>query len=65
MNTVRLIPIMSPSGQLCTPKTREYVQNNHIVVEAYWTDPSSGAFLQKGIVKVLDKNTREDITNTL
>lgn len=64
MNIVRATPIVSPiSGKTSIPKVVETKVGDKIHVEAHWYDPSSGAFIRKGIVKILDSVTREDVTN--
>lgn len=64
MDIVRPIKITSPiSGQSCEPKIVERHYGDKIYVEAAWYDPASGAFIRKGMVKVLDAKTREDITS--
>jgi hypothetical protein len=64
MDIVRPIRITSPiSGQPVEPKIQERQYGDKIYVEAYWNDPASGAFIRKGMVKVLDAKTREDITS--
>jgi hypothetical protein len=50
------------SGNPVQPRITETVVGDKIHVEAVWIDPSSGTFLKKGIVKVLDAKTREDVT---
>jgi hypothetical protein len=63
MDIVRPIRIASPiSGQPSEPKISERQQGDKIYVEATWYDMASGAFIRRGIVKILDANTREDIT---
>ena len=45
--------IMSPySGRRVKPKIKEYIQGDKVIVEARWTCPSSGEFMQKGIVEI-------------
>jgi hypothetical protein len=64
MDIVRPIKIASPiSGQPVEPRITERQYGDKIYVEAVWIDPSAGTFIRKGIVKVLDANTKEDITN--
>lgn len=64
MDIVRPIKIASPiSGQPVVPRITETQRGDKIYVEAVWIDPSSGAFIRKGIVKVLDADSKEDITN--
>lgn len=66
METVRPVKIVSPiSGQPVNPKIQERQYGDKIYVEAHWNDPASGAFIRKGIIKVLDAETKEDITHTL
>lgn len=63
MDIVRPIRIASPiSGQPSEPKITERQQGDKIYVEAAWYDMASGAFIRKGLVKILDANTRQDIT---
>ena len=62
MELVRPVQIISPIGNPVQPSLRETKQGNKIYVEAHWIDPQSGAFLKKGLVKILDAETREDIT---
>lgn len=64
MDIVRPTKIASPiSGQPSTPKIVENRVGDKIYVEAHWYDPASGAFIRKGLVKILDGATREDVTN--
>jgi hypothetical protein len=52
--------IVSPiSGNSVTPKiiTREI--DGKIVTEAHYYDPNSGVFLQKGIISIVDKETKQ------
>ena len=64
MDIVRPIKIASPiSGQPCSPTIKERQNGDKIYVEAHWVDPSSGAFIRRGIVKILDATTKEDITH--
>jgi hypothetical protein len=64
MDIVRPIKIASPiSGQPVTPRLTETQRGDKIYVEAVWVDPASGAFIRKGIVRILDAATKEDITN--
>lgn len=63
MEIVRPVKIVSPiSGQPCVPRITERQYGDKIYVEAHWNDPASGAFIRKGIVKILDAATKEDIT---
>jgi len=64
MEIVRPIQITSPiSGEPIQPKIVERLYGDKIYVEAHWIDSKSGAFIRKGMVKVLDAVTKEDITN--
>lgn len=66
MNIVRAVKISSPiSGEPVVPRisTRRYGQ--HIYTEAVWIDPASGAFIRKGVVKVEDAKSGEDVTSTI
>jgi hypothetical protein len=64
MDIVRPIKIASPiSGHSVEPRITERQYGDKIYVEAVWVDPQSGAFIRKGMVKVLDAKTREDITS--
>jgi hypothetical protein len=64
MDIVRPIKITSPiSGQPVEPRIIERQYGDKIYVEAVWNDPASGAFIRKGMIKVLDAKTREDITS--
>lgn len=64
MDIVRPIKIASPiSGQPTEPKIVERGYGDKIYVEAHWYDPASGALIRKGMVKILDAKTREDITS--
>jgi len=64
MNVVRPIKIASPiSGVSVEPKVTERTYNGRIYTEARWDDPCSGAFIRKGIVKIVDVETGKDITN--
>lgn len=64
MDIVRPIKIVSPiSGHPVIPRVTERQFGDKVYVEAVWIDPKSGAFIRKGIVKILDAKTREDITN--
>lgn len=63
MNLVRPTQIASPiSGQPSMPKLVEVRSGDKIYVEAHWYDPASGAFIRKGLVKILDSETRQDVT---
>jgi hypothetical protein len=51
MDTVTPRIITSPiSGQPCKPILKTYTRNGQEIVEAHWIDPSSGTFIQKGLV---------------
>ena len=64
MEIVRPIQITSPiSGQPSKPKLIERTYGDKIYVEAHWYDPASGALIRKGMVKILDAKTQEDITS--
>lgn len=64
MDIVRATKIVSPiSGQPVTPRITERRYGNHIYREAVWTDPASGTFIRKGIVQILDAESREDVTH--
>ena len=63
MDIVRPTKITSPiSGQPVVPRLTERRYGQHIYHEAVWIDPSSGAFIRKGIVKIVDAETGEDVT---
>lgn len=52
--------IMSPySGAWVKPQLREVDHGDKIVVEAWWYCPSSGEFMQKGIVSERPKTKPE------
>jgi len=54
--------ITSPiSGRPVSPRITEREYAGKIYIEAVWTDPASGYFIRKGVVKVLDSQTREEI----
>ena len=64
MNIVRPIIIESPiSGNPVRPNISERRIGPHIYVEATWIDPSSGTFIRKGLVKILDAETGKDVTD--
>ena len=64
MDIVRAVKIVSPiSGQPVVPRISERRYGNHIYHEAVWNDPASGTFIRKGVVKVVDATTGEDVTN--
>lgn len=52
---VQPVKIVSPSGQLSTPKIIERVIGDNIHVEAHWFDPANGTFIRKGIVEIRSK----------
>jgi len=53
MDIVKPVKITSPiSGQPVEPKIVTRVYGDKIYTEAHWIDPSSGAFIRKGIVKI-------------
>lgn len=63
MEIVRPVIITSPiSGQPTAPRISERRYGQHIYREAVWIDPSSGAFIRKGIVQILDVETGADVT---
>lgn len=58
MNRVDPRIITSPiSGQPSVPKIIERRIGTNIVKEAYWYDPSSGAFIRKGVIEVKSVNS--------
>lgn len=64
MDIVRPIRIASPiSGQPVEPSIRERQYGDKIYVEAHWIDPKSGVFIRKGVIKILDATTKQDITS--
>ena len=64
MDIVRAVKIVSPiSGQPVVPRVIERRYGNHIYHESVWNDPASGTFIRKGIVKIVDAATGEDVTN--
>lgn len=47
--------IASPiSGQPVAPRIHTYEKGGKVIKEAHWIDPSSGAFIRKGIVSIED-----------
>ena len=53
MNRVEPRIITSPiSGQPSVPKIVETRVGKNIVKEAYWYDPSCGAFIRKGVIDI-------------
>ena len=61
---VNPIKIISPiSGTTCMPKITEKKIGDKIYVEATWYDHASGEFLRRGIVKVLNDVTREEVVS--
>jgi hypothetical protein len=64
MDIVRPIQITSPiSGRPSVPKIQERQYGDKIYVEAFWYDTASGALIRKGVVKILNASTKEDITS--
>jgi hypothetical protein len=64
MNIVVPKIMTSPiSGNPMKPVISERRIGDKIYVEAKWTDPASGVFVHRGIVKILDAETREDVTS--
>ncbi len=58
MDYVQPKRIPSPfSGQLSTPKIKERDYGEYILVEAWWYCPSTGNFIQKGVVERRDKKS--------
>ena len=52
--------IVSPiSGNPVTPKIITREVEGKIVTEAHYYDPNSGTFLHKGIVSIVDKETKQ------
>ena len=57
MDIVNPQPIRSPyTGDLIQPRIREREYLGKIYTEAHWICPSTGEFVRKGIVKVVDVN---------
>lgn len=55
MDFVRPVKIASPiSGQPVAPRIIERIVDNKLYKEAHWIDPSSGAFIRKGLVSIED-----------
>jgi len=56
MNQLPLVQptiITSPySGEPIRPQIRTRISDGQVYTEAYWTCPSSGQFVKKGIVKI-------------
>lgn len=52
MNYVRPVKMVSPTGQMSTPKIVEKQVGQQIHVEAQWFDPASGAFFHRGLVEI-------------
>jgi hypothetical protein len=44
--------MVSPTGQMSTPKIVEKQVGQQIHVEAQWFDPASGAFFHRGLVEI-------------
>lgn len=60
MNRVEPKIITSPiSGQPSVPRVIETKVGNTMVKEAYWYDPSSGAFIRKGVVDIIPIKQKE------
>ena len=60
MDLVQPKIITSPiSGQPCKPQLKTYIRGNQEFTEAHWIDPSSGTFLQKGLVSIKDIAPKE------
>lgn len=52
--------IVSPiSGNVVIPKIISREIDGKIVTEAHYYDPNSGTFLHKGIISVVDKETKQ------
>lgn len=52
--------ITSPiSGQPSVPRIVETKIGTNLVKEAYWYDPSSGAFIRKGIVSIVSTKEKK------
>tara|TARA_R100000152_G_C6735365_1_gene159582 strand:- start:497 stop:682 length:186 start_codon:yes stop_codon:yes gene_type:complete len=61
MDFVQPKQIMSPySGRMVTPRIVEHDRGDEIHVEAQWYCPSSGEFLQKGLVEIRQKQAPEE-----
>lgn len=61
---VNPIKIISPiSGTTSMPKITEKKIGDRIYVEATWYDNASGEFIRRGIVKVLDAETRQEVVD--
>ena len=59
MDYVQPKKIMSPwSGAPCTPKIKERDYGDYVLVEAWWYCPTTGKFIQKGIVEKRDKEEK-------
>ena len=57
MDYVKPIRIVSPyTGQHVAPKIVEHDMGDEIHVEARWYCPTSGEFLQKGLVEIRKKD---------
>jgi hypothetical protein len=64
MEIVRPVQIVSPiSGDPVQPRIVERRYGDKIYVEAHWICPKSGTFIRKGMVKILDAVSKEDITS--
>ncbi len=57
MDLVQPKKIVSPySGEWSSPKLKEVVYDDKVVVEAHWYCPASGKFITRGIVEVRPKS---------
>lgn len=58
MDMVEPKKIISPiSGMPVQPRIVTVINGNKVIKEAHWIDPSSGAFIRKGIVSIEDVKT--------
>lgn len=56
MDYVQPKKIMSPySGEWSSPKIKTVEYSDKIVKEAHWYCPSSGKFITRGVVEVIEK----------
>ena len=61
MDRVEPKKILSPwTGELCSPKLREFDHGDKIVVEAWWYCPATGEFITKGVVEERAKEPSHD-----
>jgi len=66
MNLVRPTNISSPmTGSLCRPKLVTTERDHKLYTEAHWYCPDTGCFIRKGLIKVVDKRTGEDVTSVV